>query len=131
MPSQTWRCIACGATNPPHKVVCRSCWRLAPRNATQDRIKRRRLYPTWVMTLGLIVILGPEVVFVVMATFPTLFRENTILFWHYFAALGWILYVPIGLVILLFGLVWRYALRDEPPESKTPGPMRSGHNGAP
>jgi hypothetical protein len=66
-----------------------------------------------------------------MATFPTLFRENTILFWHYFGALGWIVYVPIGLAIVLFGLVWRYASHDEPPESKTVEPKPSGRNGAP
>jgi predicted RNase H-like HicB family nuclease len=66
---------------------------------TESRVRKHTL----LIFTGLAVMLGPIAMFFFMATFPKLFSEGTILFWHYISAFGLILYVPLGLVI--FGSV--------------------------
>jgi hypothetical protein len=56
---------------------------------------------------------GPIGIFMFMAFFPHLFRENTLMFWHYFSAFGIFLYVPLGAVVIIGGFIWRHLRRSK------------------
>jgi hypothetical protein len=57
---------------------------------------------------GLIIMLGPIAAFLLASALPGLFSPSTELFWHYASAFAWILYMPLGLVIMVAGWALRY-----------------------
>jgi hypothetical protein len=57
----------------------------------------------FLIATGWMVMLGPIAIFFFMSGFSKLFDSNTILFWHYLSAFGFIIYFPAGLAMLLFG----------------------------
>ena len=65
----------------------------------------------WLIAVGLFVMLGPIAVFFFVSALPSVFSENTILLWHYLSAFGIIIYFPVGFVILVAGLVFRFLAR--------------------
>lgn len=61
----------------------------------------------WLIGIGLTIMLGPIAVFLFVTAFSSFFRDNTILFWHYASAFGAIIYIPVGLIIVVIGLMAR------------------------
>ena len=63
---------------------------------------------------GLATMLGPIAVFLFVTALPSLFTEGTVLFWHYFSAFGLIVYAPVGLILLIVGLIRRMRSAPSP-----------------
>jgi hypothetical protein len=67
------------------------------------------------IVLGLAVMVGPIVIFLIVSSLPKIFSSNTVLFWHYLSAFGLLFYGPIGLFILIFGLMRRFFVSQDTP----------------
>jgi hypothetical protein len=65
--------------------------------------------PRLLIVLGLTILLGPIGIFLFVTVFSSLFSSDTTLFWQYASSFGAIIYVPLGLLILVFGLWLRQA----------------------
>ena len=110
MPSYTWQCKACGETNPPHTEFCHSCATPAVPKVIVVDVKARQS-AAWIILVGFAVMLGPIAIFFFVISYPSHFRENTILFWHYLSAFGLIGYGPLGLALIVIGIVLRRRAR--------------------
>lgn len=73
----------------------------------------------WLIATGLLVMFGPIGIVFFMSVFPHVLSQNTMLFWHYILVFCWIIYVPLGLFLLIFGLAFCFLVRNGSPESKT------------
>ena len=67
--------------------------------------------------IGILIATGPIVVFLFMTAFPSAFRQNTILAWHYISAFGIIVYIPVGVGTYFLG---RYMHRKSRPTREVP-----------
>jgi hypothetical protein len=61
--------------------------------------------PIFRIAVGCGIAVGPIATFFFVSKFPGFFSEKTILAWHYISAFGISFYGPIGLILVIIGII--------------------------
>ena len=79
MPSSRWRCMTCGAMNPPRTDACRECQAPASMKFAHAHAKSS-VVAVWVVRVGILIAFGPIAGFLFVSLFSSSFGSNTLLF---------------------------------------------------
>lgn len=90
-------------TTPTLEYVGPAILLLRPR--TEMTQTKPSTFGKWLICCGVAIIFGPLAIFAFVSTFPSFFGDNTVLFWHYLSAFGLIIYVPVGPIVIVIGLL--------------------------
>ena len=105
MASCSMQCKVCGKTKPLNSEVCSLCdLKISPNS---HQVAKSSPFSLWFIYVGIVIIFGPALIFLFTASLPSFFSQDTIMVLGYFSAFGAFVYFPIGVIVLVVGIVLR------------------------